>query len=125
VCRGCKRFAHEIVQWNGYDDSQQAQVWRRLHDMRDAVVEHYLHITDPALFAAACEQARIEGETRAAAVYGLLSWLVARQGSLSGVGLGVREGAAEDTALPVLKTIDAEMYARSMAHYERNFKIPL
>ncbi len=29
ICRGCKRFAHEIVAWNGYTDDQRERVWQR------------------------------------------------------------------------------------------------
>ena len=39
VCRGCKRFAHEIVQWNGYDEGQQDAVRERLTRLRDEILE--------------------------------------------------------------------------------------
>ncbi|MCZ6708751.1 MAG: DUF1289 domain-containing protein, partial [Gammaproteobacteria bacterium] len=35
VCRGCKRFAHEVVQWNGFEPAQQAIVWARLDELRE------------------------------------------------------------------------------------------
>ena len=38
VCRGCKRFAHEIVGWNGYLEEQRELVWARLNGLlRDSV----------------------------------------------------------------------------------------
>ena len=42
ICRGCKRFAHEIVQWNGYDDDQRDRVWRRLGELRDGSVAQFV-----------------------------------------------------------------------------------
>jgi len=33
VCRGCKRFHHEVINWNGYDDAQKRAVWLRLEQL--------------------------------------------------------------------------------------------
>ena len=33
VCRGCKRFSHEIIDWNRYDHQQKAAVWQRLEQL--------------------------------------------------------------------------------------------
>ncbi|ANF82272.1 hypothetical protein A3K93_08755 [Acinetobacter sp. NCu2D-2] len=30
VCRGCRRFNHEVIQWNTYTPEQHAAVWQRL-----------------------------------------------------------------------------------------------
>ena len=30
VCRGCKRFHHEVVNWNAYSDEEKRAVWRRI-----------------------------------------------------------------------------------------------
>ena len=30
VCRGCRRFNHEVIQWNTYTPEQRLMVWRRL-----------------------------------------------------------------------------------------------
>ena len=32
VCRGCKRFSHEVIQWNGYTEEQKRIVDQRLSD---------------------------------------------------------------------------------------------
>ena len=29
VCRGCKRFQHEVITWNAYSDHEKEQVWKR------------------------------------------------------------------------------------------------
>ena len=38
VCRGCKRFRHEIIMWNGYGSSEKAAVWSRLEQLLEQVV---------------------------------------------------------------------------------------
>ena len=130
VCRGCKRFAHEIVQWNGYDVEQQERVWQRLHDLRDTVVQHFLSVADPAAFEQACASASIEASRREAAIYALLSRLVAQQAPLASAGLERLDAADaavsdEQSALAVMQAVDLEVYARSVAHYEHSFKIPV
>jgi len=130
VCRGCKRFAHEIVNWNGYEVEQQTLVWQRLHELRDAVVAHYLSIEDPDLFASACAQNDIVQQSPEATMYALVAKLTVSDTDLSTAGLAVTQRLAasldhDDTVLAIMKAMDAEIYARSVAHYERNFKIPL
>lgn len=123
VCRGCKRFAHEIVQWNGYDQEQQSRVWHRLHTLRDEVVRQYLHIEDAGAFANACERASLSNFEAAELIYEVTRHLVIAAQPLHMAGLVANP--VEDDALSILKRIDTEIYARSLAHYERNFKIPL
>lgn len=126
VCRGCKRFAHEIVQWNGYDNEQQERVWQRLLELRDAVVAQHLRVVDNTLFNQGTTGEAQPSGARPAVMYAVLRQLVAEQGTLASVGLAPAAGLADsDTALAVMQAIDAEVYARSVAHYERNFKIPL
>ncbi|MEC8074738.1 MAG: DUF1289 domain-containing protein, partial [Pseudomonadota bacterium] len=57
VCRGCKRFAHEIVQWNGYDEGQQDAVRERLTRLRDEILEALLVCDEPSLLQAALSEA--------------------------------------------------------------------
>ena len=33
VCRGCKRFAEEVTQWNGYSDDERRAVLKRLDNL--------------------------------------------------------------------------------------------
>ena len=58
VCRGCKRFAHEIVQWNGYDDVQQDAVRDRLQRVRDEVLALLLVCHDEGRLQSALRRRR-------------------------------------------------------------------
>lgn len=120
VCRGCKRFAHEIVGWNGYQESQRALVWQRLHDLLAQSVRLHLRVVDaPRLLAAAAaaclaDPASLPTEVLAFAV------LRIRPGPLPALGLAARDGGSDPDAL--LAAIDREFYARSRANYEASFK---
>lgn len=38
VCRGCRRFNHEVIQWNTYNEAQRLAVWKRLDVQLDQIL---------------------------------------------------------------------------------------
>lgn len=133
VCRGCKRFSHEIVQWNGYDKDQQGLIWERLTNLRDEVMAHLLVCNDEARYVDACREARLDDLEANEQRYQLLRSMVRDNKSLCDCGLAfaadfaapVSANPNQTDTLTVLQALDAETYSRSKAHYERNFKVPL
>ena len=123
VCRGCKRFAHEIVQWNGYDDVQQEQVWQRLHRLRDEVVTQHLQVIDQDTYLRVTQATKLDTLEPTERIYELTRLLVLESQPLHKAGIAAKSG--EEDALQVLQAIDGEIYIRSQAHYERNFKVPV
>ncbi|MEE4283872.1 MAG: DUF1289 domain-containing protein [Pseudomonadales bacterium] len=123
VCRGCKRFAHEIVQWNGYEASQQQQIWARLQGLRDEVVEHTLTIIDKTCYDEHTQAKHLQDLAAVEQRYELVRHLAIQNMPLSAGGL--QTSTATDDALTTLQAIDGEIYRRSLAHYERNYKIPV
>ena len=136
VCRGCKRFAHEIVQWNGYDDLQQEAVRERLQRLRDEVLSLLLVCHDEALLQNALSDAGLQDLDLMEAQYQLLRFMVRREQPLASVGLALAaEAQALATPLPaqadkvldtlyLMQLLDSETFQRAKAHYERNFKVP-
>ena len=136
VCRGCKRFAHEIVQWNGYDDLQQEAVRERLQRVRDEVLSLLLVCHDEALLQNALSDAGLQDLDLMEAQYQLLRFMVRREQPLASVGLALAaEAPALATLLPaqadkvldtlyLMQLLDSETFQRAKAHYERNFKVP-
>lgn len=130
VCRGCKRFAHEIVQWNGFDEPQRKAVWERLLALRAGAVAALLAVDDHQRLLDAAEQLGLSGTPGLAPenlLYELLQRLQWREQGMSLEQLGVRVLAADAAAHApeeLLAAIDREYYRRSMAQYERNYRIP-
>lgn len=135
VCRGCKRFAHEIVQWNSYDATQQDAVRERLTRIRDEVLDALLICDDKSLFQVALADAGLADLDAKEGQYRLLRFMVRRGQSLSSVGLSLAPEAArravpnhqpiaELDTLHAMQLLDAESFQRAKAHYERNFKVP-
>ncbi len=105
--------------WNGYDDEQHARVWRRLLNLREEVVDQNLCVLEPKRYQQACVEA---GSTSQGTeqIHDLLRFMVKSNLTLEWAGLVSLLQEVE--ALSVLQKIDAEIYRRSLAHYERNFK---
>ena len=49
VCRGCKRFAHEVIDWNGYSHEQKEVIDRRLDKFLAQCVANKFRIVDGPL----------------------------------------------------------------------------
>jgi predicted Fe-S protein YdhL (DUF1289 family) len=127
VCRGCKRFAHEIVGWNGFAQPQRDAVWERLRALREGSVLDYLRVVDAPVLRACAAQFRVpefEVLSDALVAYEVLSRSRSSLARLADLGLELRahEQSVELTA-ELVRLIDQEFFRRSRAHYERNYRI--
>ena len=128
MCRGCKRFSHEIIDWNSYDDAQKATIWERLETFKKQVVGQIVRFKDQDLFQSAIEAQKIKEPEEYQAVYLLLQRLVRHSKTLSFAGLEnvtpeieIMEGELD--SLLTLQQIDKEIVTRSRAFYERSYKV--
>ncbi|CAB1210456.1 DUF1289 domain-containing protein [Acinetobacter bouvetii] len=48
VCRGCRRFNHEVIKWNTYTPEQHTAIWRRLDSQLDQILIPMLPMADIA-----------------------------------------------------------------------------
>lgn len=46
VCRGCRRFNHEVIRWNAYTPEQHSAVWHRLDAQLDQILVPLLPLAD-------------------------------------------------------------------------------
>ena len=128
VCRGCKRFSHEIVDWNSYDDSQKEIIWERLERIKEQVVGQIVQCKDEKLFQSAIEAQKINEQQEHQATYVLLQRLVRHSKELSFAGLenaspDHEENEEEIDSLVTLQQIDKEIVLRSRAFYELSYKV--
>lgn len=59
VCRGCKRFHHEVILWNGYNEEEKRAVWLRLEQLLVQVMAGKLEVFDPKTLRGQLEQRKI------------------------------------------------------------------
>lgn len=119
VCRGCKRFAHEVTAWNGYQNTQREAVWRRLRLLLAESVRAHVRIADPTLLRTAARRAGVVEDQQAEAL--AFHTMRSRPLPLAALGLTPTRDATLDTARAIA-AIDREFFVRSQAHYEASFK---
>jgi len=122
VCRGCKRFHHEVIHWNGYDEQQKRAVWLRLEQLLVQVMVAKLEIFDSARLRAQLEQRKIRfvpHQSEYCWAYQLIARGARVINQIEAYGM-VLMPEFRDWPLPQLRdAIDREFFLLSEAHYER------
>ena len=122
VCRGCKRFAHEVINWNSYSNEEKRLIDQRLGDFLSRCTRSKLQVVDEALLD---EQLRVQ-QVRYPAhqdvycrAYALLKAGAGQIGDPAAYGLQV-DAEFRDLPLPELRqVIDDEFFILSEAYYQR------
>lgn len=122
VCRGCKRFAHEVVSWNAYSDREKDLIEERLQEFLRAIIADKLQVEDEALLRLRLRQSGTRHLPSRDALCLLADLLRAAAASISDpaqFGFSVRPAWRHLPLGEVRRTIDREFYLRSCAYYER------
>ncbi|MCY3814339.1 MAG: DUF1289 domain-containing protein [Gammaproteobacteria bacterium] len=123
VCRGCKRFAHEVVGWNGFADPQRHVVWTRLNRLLAESVRAYVTVVDEKRLRSVAPERVPDADALPVEVVAFRT-MRARPLPMAALGLAARDrgdGSAAATRETV-RWIDREFYTRSRAYYEASFK---
>lgn len=122
VCRGCKRFHHEVVNWNLYGEEEKRAVWRRLEILLVQVMTAKLEVFDPSRLRAQLEQHQVRfvpEQSPYCWAYQLIARAARVINRLDAYGVALLP-EFRDWALPNLReAIDREFFLLSEAHYER------
>ena len=125
VCRGCKRYVHEVIDWNGYQQAEKRYVEARLNQLLCQVIQAKLIVTDVAKLKAGLEKYAI----RYLEYRDPHCWLVdlLKAGASQIIDTEefgfVRLAEYHATPLETLRSmIDQEYLIISEAHYDRYFE---
>lgn len=122
VCRGCKRFAQEVIDWNGYSNDERLAVLDRLEQILVRVVQGKFDILDPALLEEQIRHQQIRCNFDRNSFCWIFDLLRAGAGQISDLsiyGIRLKEEWA-DLALPALRDLlDEQFYEHSRAYYAR------
>lgn len=118
VCRGCKRFAHEVIDWNAYSHEQRVIIEQRLAGFLVQVVSRYLEITDLNILRAQLDLQRVRYRDDRDPHCWVFDLLKAGASQIQapehyGLRLLMRADLAQIKA-----DIDADYYALSVAYYD-------
>jgi predicted Fe-S protein YdhL (DUF1289 family) len=122
VCRGCKRFAHEVIHWNSYNEEEKGAIELRLSQFLSQCTRNKLLVVDAALLE---EQLRFQqiAYPQHRDVYCWAYCLLKAAGSQIGdpeqFGMKVDVGFTQLSLKQLRQLIDDEFYVLSDAYYER------
>lgn len=122
VCRGCKRFAHEVIDWNAYTHEQRLIIAERLEGFLTQIVQNMIEVVDEKLLLEQVKHQQIQFKPEQNAycwVFDLLRAGASQIQDLSVFGLRLQP-AWVNTPLTIIRdNIDKDFYALSCAYYER------
>lgn len=128
VCRGCRRFSHEVVDWNAYNEEQKRIVWKRLDQLTTLVVRNYFQVLDAEALAAQLDYQNIRYQTQLSPegwVPELLKAAGRQRIDYRVFGLAPHGEALNATPRALYERISAECHALAQAHYDRSFARPV
>ena len=122
VFRGCKRFHHEVVNWNLYSDSEKGAVWRRLEALLVQVVAAKLEVFDEQRLRSQLVQRQVRFNPEQSP-YCWAYQLIARAARLiqqvDAYGIVILPEFRDRSLSDLRDAIDREFFLLSEAHYER------
>jgi predicted Fe-S protein YdhL (DUF1289 family) len=127
VCRGCKRFSHEVIDWNSYTLAQKRAVDGRLSGFLSQCVSNKLRVLDRALlkWQLVVQQIRfVEHHDEYCWVFSLLKAGAGQIADTREYGFEVDLRYREWALITLREQIDQEFYILSQAHYDRYIASP-
>ena len=127
VCRGCKRFSHEVIHWNGYSREQKQIIDQRLAGFLSQCVQNKLSVTDEQLLRWQLEVQHVRYNPQHDAFCWVFSLLKAGAGQIAeptDYGFAVDLRFSHVPLVELRDMIDQEFYVLSEAHYERYILAP-
>ena len=127
VCRGCKRFCHEVIDWNGYTPQQKKIVDNRLSGFLSQCVSNKLQVTDKALLQWQLNVQQLaynESHDEYCWVYSLIKAGGSQIADSNEYGFMVDRIYHDIPLTELREMIDTEFYILSQAHYERYMLTP-
>lgn len=126
VCRGCKRFSFEVINWNGFKSEERESVWKRLEKLKSQIMDSRLKIFDPKKLEESINhfQLKIKDDLNdLSKAFEVIKQVSESFNNLEEFGIEVFE---KNKPLVSLKEeIENELYILSKAHYEKYFIEPL
>ncbi|HET8729969.1 MAG TPA: DUF1289 domain-containing protein [Moraxellaceae bacterium] len=123
VCRGCRRYLHEIIDWNRYSDTEKRLIWQRLDALQEQVLSISFRIDDPALLRARLTEHAIphsEGAGHWSHLAALLRAGARRLPDLAEFGV-TRLDRSELSLAQLRDKLNGDLYALACAYYEKDF----
>ena len=122
ICRGCKRYAFEVIDWNTYSDEEKRCILDRIEKLTVQILEHRLRIFSVPSLRQSLEYWNVPYDPSLSPycwLHNLLKKCHRELQQLDDCGVFIRPAFAH-LSLPLLcEQIDRELLILSDAHYQR------
>ena len=125
VCRGCKRYKHEVIHWNACSYEQKLSIEKRLSELLTTIVEHRISIDDEAVLTQQLQLQPVHLPTHRnlhCQLFELIKAGASQIADTGAFGFSVRSPFAHLSLRQLYDDMDQEFYHLSVAHYQRYFE---
>lgn len=123
VCRGCRRYLHEIIDWNRYSEAEKRLIWQRLDSLLEQVLPASFRIDDSNLLRKRLAHYRIPHRREGSAwahLYDLLKSTARQVPDLAEFGVTRLDRSALSLA-QLREKLNADLHQLASAYYEKDF----
>ena len=126
VCRGCKRFSYEIINWNSFSPEEKEAIWKRLEKLKTQIISSRVKIFDSELMNEGIKKYRLRVKddlNDSSKAFEIIKQVSESFEDLMDFGIELfnREKSLKD----LKDDIEIELYTLSKAHYSKYFLEPL
>ena len=126
VCRGCKRFSYEIINWNSFSPEEKEAIWKRLEKLKTQIMSSRVKIFDSKLMNEGIKKYRLRVKddlNDSSKAFEIIKQVSESFEDLKDFGIELfnREKSLKD----LKDDIEIELYTLSKAHYSKYFLEPL
>jgi hypothetical protein len=124
VCRGCKRFGHEVIAWNAYSSQEQWSVLQRMGALLEQVAQPIIEIVDKDKLKQELryQNFRIDDSSNPYLwLIDLLAMGAKQLTSIESFGCKVRPEFTSMSFTDIKLLIEKDYYNLSVAHFDRYF----
>lgn len=122
VCRGCRRYLHEVIDWNRYGEDEKRAIWRRLDSLQAQILPNHFLIAAADRLRAQLRHYRIPHRAEAddwGCLYALLKATARQAPDLAEFGV-IRLDRSRKTLEQLRDQINGELHTLAAAYYERD-----
>jgi predicted Fe-S protein YdhL (DUF1289 family) len=123
VCRGCKRFIHEVINWNSYSNDEKEIVNSRLEEFKATILSHRFKVTDAELLSSKLKEHAINFNDALDPITWVFDLLRASSQDLDLelFGLELLPDHRTFSLSSIKDEINTELFELSQAHFDRYF----
>ena len=124
VCKGCKRFSHEITNWGKFSNDERAIVNSRLEQFKATILQQKFTVSDSNLFESKMNEFSINFNNSLDPITWVFDLLRASSNEdldLNDFGIEILPQFSELSLLELRDLINQEMLQLSEAHYYKFF----